>query len=116
MKISTTWSSSRMATRVSWSPEEMIISLFMDETPLVYGSGGRAGVRAREAATGEAPGELPHDRGDEHQDRRQNARVIHVSAARTNCRGPGPQLVNRRILTLRMRPKAASVAMIDEPP
>jgi hypothetical protein len=33
MKISTTWSSSRMATRVSWAPEEMIISLFMDQTP-----------------------------------------------------------------------------------
>src|SRR5262245_63460690 len=32
MKISTTWSSSRMATRVSCAPAEMIISLFM-ETP-----------------------------------------------------------------------------------
>src|SRR5215510_13276457 len=33
MKISTTWSSSRMATRVSCAPEEMIISLFIAETP-----------------------------------------------------------------------------------
>ena len=30
--------------------------------------------------------------------------------------GVSPQLVNRRILTFRMRPKAASVAIIDEPP
>src|SRR5437763_4676822 len=33
MKISTTWSSSRMATRVSCAPEEMIISLFMENAP-----------------------------------------------------------------------------------
>src|SRR5215471_7990826 len=33
MKTSTTWSSSRMATRVSCAPEEMIISLFIAETP-----------------------------------------------------------------------------------
>src|SRR6476646_10565637 len=33
MKISTTWSSSRMATRVSCAPEEMIISLFIARTP-----------------------------------------------------------------------------------
>src|SRR6476659_4222498 len=33
MKISTTWSSSRMATRVSCAPEEMIISLFITYTP-----------------------------------------------------------------------------------
>src|SRR4051812_17329937 len=33
MKISATWSSSRIATRVSWALEEMIISLVMPEAP-----------------------------------------------------------------------------------
>src|SRR5687768_18034709 len=33
MKISATWSSSRIATRVSWALEEMIISLVMPVAP-----------------------------------------------------------------------------------
>src|SRR5215510_11352643 len=33
MKISATWSSSRIATRVSWALEEMIISLLMPVAP-----------------------------------------------------------------------------------
>ena len=41
MKISTTWSSSRMATRVSWPFEEMIISLFMEEAPRNEGTAPR---------------------------------------------------------------------------
>ena len=54
MKTSTTWSSSRMATRVSWSPEEMIISLFMGTPvsvpPRAPRAGAHVGVPAASAA------------------------------------------------------------------
>jgi hypothetical protein len=67
MKISTTWSSSRMATRVSWSLEEMIISLFMENAPACD-----ADVRRRDGAVvpepGEQPGKAPRD-GGQHQER-----------------------------------------------
>ena len=74
-----------MATRVSWSLEEMIISLFMDETPLICGSGhnpgGRGGAAGRTGAVrqvslsrGDARGR--GDRNDEHQ---ENAGDVHVS-------------------------------------
>src|SRR4030095_7045016 len=99
MKISTTWSSSRMATRVSWSPEEMIISLFMDETPLVCGSGLAPRMRARvqaaggepharrawggrvEAAGGE-PDALRHHRGDDRHEPDQHAGNVHGPLSR----------------------------------
>jgi hypothetical protein len=99
----------------------MIISLFMDETPLVCGSGDGTGVRTRARPAGGAPGELQHDEGDDQLDEGEHdpqARSIQVSAARQMSGGRirRPQFVNRRILTFRTRPKAASVAMIDDPP
>ena len=82
-----------MATRVSWSLEEMIISLFMDETPLICGSGhnpggpggatGRTGaVRQVSLSRGDARGR--GERNDEHQ---ENAGDVHVSRYRRKRRG-----------------------------
>jgi hypothetical protein len=53
MNISATWSSSRIATRVSWALEEMIISLVMPDAPCGRGrslGAARAhGIRGRHA-------------------------------------------------------------------
>jgi hypothetical protein len=110
-----------MATRVSWSPEEMIISLFMDETPLDCGSGDNLGARADVEQAGRTAGTPPRRRGDDQRDHVEHAEDVHVSASpekarRSGAGGVGPQLVNRRILTFRMRPKAARVAIIEDPP
>src|SRR6188508_123644 len=89
-----------MATRVSWSLEEMIISLFMDETPLIGGSGhnpggrgvgtGRTGaVRQVSLSRGDARGRA--QRNDEHQ---ENAGDVHVFACQTligGLRPPNPR-------------------------
>ena len=100
MKSSTTWSSSRIATIVSWSFEETIISLVIDKTP----AGQARRVVEPDEDTGPVTwGREEHDERDEHVDRG------HGLLRST-------QFVNRRILTLRMSPKAASVAMMDDPP
>jgi hypothetical protein len=54
-------------------------------------------------ATGQEPGEMA---GEQH-DEQQRQQVMNPEIR---------QLVKRRILTLRMRPKVAIVAMRDEPP
>jgi hypothetical protein len=54
MKISATWSSSSIATRVSWALEEMIISLLMPDSPL-----GPSDCRGRNALLVPAP-RMPH--------------------------------------------------------
>ncbi len=111
MKISTTSSSSRIATRVSRSFDETIISLVMDVAPdgpwgdvggVLHG-GGRRAARFRVPGRGE--------RGETHEDQREHAGQESGNAGRALH-----QLVKRRILTLRTRPKEASVAMIEEPP
>jgi hypothetical protein len=73
-----------MATRVSWSLEEMIISLFMDETPLICGSGHNPGGRGDATGQTNAVRLVPptrgdaqrRDRDDEHQEQAGN---VHVS-------------------------------------
>jgi hypothetical protein len=58
----------------------MIISLFMDETPLVSGSGMAPGMRARVQAAGGGPDALRHHRGDDRHEPDQHARNVHGSA------------------------------------
>src|SRR6187455_2169694 len=113
MNISATWSSSRIATRVSWALEEMIISLVMPDAPL----------RARRSPPRRVP--LYRQRGGTHDVRREQAGQEEDEEqqreAHKVCRaGLQPrrwsQFVKRRIRTLRIRPNPASVAIMEEPP
>src|SRR5690606_21418002 len=98
-KNSTTWSSSRMATAVSRSFAETIISLTMKNTPGPHSCHASA-ARPRCAQHG-GPLPTPGRREAAHHDEPQE--LEH-------------QLTKRRILTLRMRPKLVRVAIIDDPP
>src|SRR5438067_41746 len=72
MKISTTWSSSRMATRVSWPVEEMIISLFMQMTPRCAAIRRLRGARVRGGGPGPSTGQPPREER-QHEKRHQSA-------------------------------------------
>ena len=101
-----TWSSSRMATLVSWSFEETIISLVID----------RLRPRRRQAACDAVAGAGTLAASATTRPRAPASEVVARAGRSWRPRAAPRQLVNRRILTLRMRPKLASVAMIDEPP
>jgi hypothetical protein len=58
----------------------MIISLFMDEAPLVCGSGNNLGARAGIGQAGRVPGK-PRGRGDDRDDHEKHAEDVHVSTA-----------------------------------
>jgi hypothetical protein len=58
----------------------MIISLFMDETPLICGSGHNPGVRAGGGSGGPGPGDVPHGRGDAQHEHEKAAGDDHVTA------------------------------------
>jgi hypothetical protein len=58
----------------------MIISLFMDETPLVCGSGETFGMCARIPPAGEKPDPRDH-RGDDQCEHDHHAWDVHESAA-----------------------------------
>jgi hypothetical protein len=58
----------------------MIISLFMDETPLVCGSGHNPGVRGDGWSHGPMPGDVPHRRDNAHDEHQKAAGDDHVSA------------------------------------
>jgi hypothetical protein len=81
-----------MATWVSWPVEEMIISLFMQIL---------RSRRPEAEATTAGGGRRGRREGEQHED--------HPSSHKR-------QLVKRRILTFRMSPKPASVAIAAEPP
>jgi hypothetical protein len=59
----------------------MIISLFMDEAPLVCGRGDNLGARAGVGAVAGEPGTDPRRRGDDRDDHEEHAEDGHVSAA-----------------------------------
>src|SRR5688572_12184780 len=103
MKISATWSSSRIATRVSWALEEMIISLVM---PVI--------LRGQPASRSTDPGQAHHVvvrwRHPEERDHVRYSPCVGRTVWSTR------QLVNRRFRTLRIRPNAANVAIMEEPP
>jgi hypothetical protein len=58
----------------------MIISLFMDETPLIGGSGHNSGMRVGDPPRGRTPGEVPHRRDGAQDEHEQAAGDDHVSA------------------------------------
>src|SRR5690349_11943678 len=104
----------------------MIISLFIYKTPQSVWMPCRVRVRQRR---GQEPRGDPAREKREHQRHRISYCSFRLKAEATKSlneprsdpgsRTPDPdllQLVNRLILTFRMRPKAASVAIIDEPP
>ena len=104
---------------VSWPLEEMIISLVMREAP---GRGRRHGSRLARAARALIVAARWTAR--RRLARRRSAAPPEASMACLAADAAGParsgpadcQFVNRRILTFRMSPNAARVAMIDEPP
>jgi hypothetical protein len=61
----------------------MIISLFMDEAPLVCGRGDNLGARADGGTAGGEPGSDPRRRGDDRSDHEKHAEDVHVSAAKS---------------------------------
>src|SRR6185369_17901829 len=104
----------------------MIISLFIDKTPQSVWM--PCCVRAR-PCRGEQPRGNPAHEKRKHQRHRTFSWCFRLTAGATESlneprsdpesRTPDPdvcQFVNRLILTFKMRPNAASVAMIDEPP
>jgi hypothetical protein len=62
----------------------MIISLFMDATPLIGGSGHNSGVRAGGRSRGRMPGEVPHRRDHAQDEHEKAAGNDHVSALSGN--------------------------------
>jgi hypothetical protein len=58
----------------------MIISLFMDGTPLICGSGHNPGVRGGGGSGGPEPGDVPHVRGDAQDEHEKTAGDDHVTA------------------------------------
>jgi hypothetical protein len=58
----------------------MIISLFMDETPLIGGSGHNSGVRTDGPPRGPRPGDGPPRRDEAQDEHEQAAGDDHVSA------------------------------------
>ena len=77
---------------------------------------GAFGACADDEPPGRQAGEL-HDREDEKQKVHQQLPVPpKPGPAAAGLSTTDDQFVNRRILTFRMRPNAASVAIIDEPP
>jgi hypothetical protein len=68
----------------------MIISLFMDEAPLMRGSGTAIGValRAGSKPPGTGPGSLRHPRTRDQDEHQADADDIHVSATAENRGGP----------------------------
>ena len=82
--------------------------------------GRRFSAGAEQQPAADKAGEPPQ-REDEKQDDHHVLRYRHNRPGRHRTTGSvrraaGPQFVNRLILTFRMRPNAASVAMIEEPP
>jgi hypothetical protein len=55
----------------------MIISLFIDETPLHSGSGDNLGARADDGQGGQRAGALPNRRGDDRHDHVKHAKGVH---------------------------------------
>jgi hypothetical protein len=64
----------------------MIISLFMDETPLICGSGHNPGVRDGGRSGGPVPGDVPHGRDDAQDEQEKAAGDNHVTALSGKCR------------------------------
>jgi hypothetical protein len=58
----------------------MIISLFMDRTPLICGSGHNSGVRGGGESGGPKPGDQPHRRDDAQDEHENTAGDEHVTA------------------------------------
>jgi hypothetical protein len=58
----------------------MIISLFMDGTPLIGGSGNTLGARANVEQAGHAAGAQSRRHGDDQGDHEKHAEDCHVSA------------------------------------
>src|SRR5829696_6851006 len=105
MKNSTTWSSSRMATAVSRSVAETIISLVMPHAPGAIAESIVVG-RARDAPRHRVRRPRPEGQAEQPQHH-----VPHEEDRRGHH-----QFANRRIRTLRMQPKLMSVAIIEDPP
>jgi hypothetical protein len=63
----------------------MIISLFMDETPLICGSGHNSGVRGG-PRHGTMPGDVPHGRDEAQDEHEKAAGDVHVPALSGRCR------------------------------
>ena len=104
MKNSTTWSSSRIATAVSRSVAETIISLVMPHAPGAIGHPDvfeRARAPRRRVRRSRPEGQA--EQSQHHLPHEEDGRGHH-------------QFANRRIRTLRMQPKLMSVAIIDDPP
>jgi hypothetical protein len=66
----------------------MIISLFMDETPLRSGSGNTPGARPAGRQGGRQTGALPNRRGDDRDDHEEHAEDVHVSASPRKSQRP----------------------------
>jgi hypothetical protein len=58
----------------------MIISLFMDGTPLICGRGHNPGVRGAGRSRGPKPGDVPHRRDDAQHEHEKTAGDDHVTA------------------------------------
>jgi hypothetical protein len=103
----------------------MIISLFMEEAPLCWARKDRCGEHACADTGGRGSGSQARDEREQqildHKSSGRDVRKPVVAAGFSRPAGPRNadlpyQFVNRLILTFRIRPKPASVAIIDEPP
>src|SRR5688572_2834356 len=104
MNTSATWSSSRIATRVSWALEEMIISLVMPDAPL---RARKAPPRKRRYRRGQRTGAQRAHGEQAGQDEGEGEQQLEAHKV---------QFVKRRIRTLRIKPNPAKVAIMEEPP